>query len=57
MQDVSIIAPFNTGSDHHLLRAKIVINGIREKKALHLASKEERVKVYDETRLQEAIKQ
>lgn len=57
LQDVSVIVPFNTSSKHRLLRAKIVIDGMREKKALHLASKEECVKVYDEMGLQEAIKQ
>uniref|UniRef100_A0A8C9U0V1 Endonuclease/exonuclease/phosphatase domain-containing protein n=1 Tax=Scleropages formosus TaxID=113540 RepID=A0A8C9U0V1_SCLFO len=55
LQDVSVVTPFNTGSDHRLLRAKIVIDRTKEKKTLHLTSREERVKVYDGKRLQEAM--
>lgn len=55
LHDVSVVVPFNTGSDHHLLQVKIVLDEVREKKVLLLTLKEQRVKVMDEVWLQEAI--
>ncbi len=55
LQDVSVVEPFNTGSDHRLLRAKLVLDNIREKKALHISLQNQRSKVFDEMVLQDAI--
>ncbi|XP_036365363.1 uncharacterized protein LOC115219685 [Octopus sinensis] len=57
LHDVSVVSPFNTGSDHRLVRARVVIDGKREKMALYLASGGGRVRVYNEANLQEAIMQ
>ncbi|KAL7868247.1 hypothetical protein SRHO_G00096310 [Serrasalmus rhombeus] len=54
IQDVSVIAPFNTGSDHRLVQAKIV-DEQREARALHLTSREQRVKVMNKAQLRDAI--
>ncbi|XP_014781312.1 uncharacterized protein LOC106877041 [Octopus bimaculoides] len=57
LHDISVVTLFNAGSDHRLVRARVVIDGTREKMALHLASKGKRVRVFNEAKLQEAILQ
>ncbi|XP_029652865.1 craniofacial development protein 2-like [Octopus sinensis] len=57
LHDVSVVTPFNTGSDHRLMRARVVFDGKKKKMALYLASKGKRVRVYNEVKLQEAIMQ
>ncbi|XP_052823576.1 uncharacterized protein LOC128247647 [Octopus bimaculoides] len=56
LQDVSMIAPLNTRSDHHLLWMKIVINELKEEKAFLILMKNQRVKAFDVTQLHDATK-
>ena len=35
LQDVTVVLSFNTGSDHRLVKAKLIFEERRERKALH----------------------
>ncbi|XP_029636887.1 uncharacterized protein LOC115212188 [Octopus sinensis] len=51
------ISPNSKHRSKRLVRARVVIDGKREKMALYLVSKGKRVRVYNEAKLQEAIVQ
>ncbi|KAG6932570.1 craniofacial development protein 2, partial [Chelydra serpentina] len=55
VQDVSVVQPFNTGSDHRLLRAKLIFDEAVEKKALQMANRKQQPKTFDEAKLKKAI--
>lgn len=50
-----MVQPFNIGSDHRLLRAKLIFDKVVEKKALQLANRKQRSKTFDEAKLKKAI--
>nr|XP_032632457.1 craniofacial development protein 2-like [Chelonoidis abingdonii] len=48
VQDVSVVQPFNIGSDHRLLRVKLIFDEAVEKKALQMANRKQCLKTFDE---------
>nr|XP_008165665.1 olfactory receptor 1509-like [Chrysemys picta bellii] len=53
MQDVSVVPSFNIGSDHHLLRARLVFIVKVEKKVLYMANRRHQPVAFDEAILKE----
>ena len=55
LQDVTVVPSFNTGSDHRLVKAKLIFEKRRERRALHKANRRKQKVEFDEEVFQNLV--